>query len=98
MKRYNTRMYGALFENKEGNYVDYADVEPLLAESVALKTRADKVESALRNLIERIEFYSAMGEDDRPNIEQWEYTEGSSDMKRARDALAADAAKETDDG
>lgn len=42
---------------------------------------------ALGTMVLRIEHYSAHP-DDRPNIEQWEYTEGSSDMAKARAALA----------
>jgi len=43
---------------------------------------------ALQTLVARIEFYSAIPEDQRPYIEQWEYTEGSSDMNEARAAIA----------
>ncbi|WP_186177756.1 hypothetical protein [Burkholderia gladioli] len=49
---------------------------------------APELIEALKTLVERIEFYSAMKDDERPNIEQWEYTEGSSDMAKARAALA----------
>jgi chromosome condensin MukBEF ATPase and DNA-binding subunit MukB len=44
---------------------------------------------ALEKIVRRIEFYSATPDDQRPLIEQWEYTDGSSDMKIARKALAA---------
>lgn len=43
--------------------------------------------AALETMVKRIEHYSAHP-DDRPNIEQWEYTEGSTDMANARAAIA----------
>jgi hypothetical protein len=52
------------------------------------REHAERLAAALDILVKRIEFYSAMGADAQPNIEQWEYTEGSSDMATARAALA----------
>jgi hypothetical protein len=49
----------------------------------------DRLAEALEKIVRRIEFYSATPDDQRPLIEQWEYTDGSSDMKIARKALAA---------
>ncbi|UVS93508.1 hypothetical protein [Burkholderia glumae] len=49
---------------------------------------APELVEALQTLVKRIEFYSSLKDDERPNIEQWEYTEGSSDMAKARAALA----------
>ncbi len=48
----------------------------------------DELVAALQVLIRRIEHYSSLDTDARPNIEQWEYTEGSADMQAARDAVA----------
>lgn len=42
---------------------------------------------ALQVMVARIEHYTRMGELGQPNIEQWEYTEGSSDMAKARAAI-----------
>jgi hypothetical protein len=57
---------------------------PVYMSSVAIN--AELVE-ALEGMIQRIEFYSRLKDSERPNIEQWEYTEGSSDMAKARAAL-----------
>lgn len=43
---------------------------------------------ALKVLVERIEYYASLAEDEAPNIEQWAYTEGSSDVAKARAAIA----------
>jgi hypothetical protein len=53
------------------------------------RMQRDRLAEALERIVRRIEFYSATPEDQRPLIEQWEYTDGSSDMKTAREALAA---------
>ena len=47
----------------------------------------DELRSALAVIVERIEYYSALPEDQRPCIERWEYTEGSTDMANARKAI-----------
>lgn len=52
-----------------------------------LISAAPELLEALATLVKRIEFYSSMKDDERPNIEQWEYTEGSSDMAKARAAI-----------
>ena len=44
--------------------------------------------SALSALVSRIEYYSSLPADQRPCIEQWEYTEGSTEMQQARAAIA----------
>ena len=84
-------------EIKGSEAVDYYGGH-LIAESIAPRNaefivRAcnshDQLVAALDAMVKRIEYYSSLADDARPNIEQWEYTEGSSDMERARDALAA---------
>jgi hypothetical protein len=49
---------------------------------------APELLAALDAMVKRIEYYSAMGEANQVNIEQWEYTEGSVDMRAARAAIA----------
>jgi hypothetical protein len=49
---------------------------------------APELLEALNVMVKRIEYYSSLKDDERPNIEQWEYTDGSSDMANARAALA----------
>jgi hypothetical protein len=39
-------------------------------------------------MVKRIEYYSAIPKSERPTIEQWEYTEGSTEMDKARAAIA----------
>ena len=56
--------------------------------AAALLAERDALREALQTLVSRIEHYSGLADEDRPNIEQWEYTEGSSDMLKARTALA----------
>ena len=49
---------------------------------------APELLEALRAIVKRIEYYSAISESERPCIEQWEYTEGSTEMENARAAIA----------
>lgn len=49
---------------------------------------APELLKALQTVVMRIEYYSSLKDDERPNIEQWEYTEGSTDMAKARAAIA----------
>ena len=43
---------------------------------------------ALKILTERIAYYASLAEGEAPNIEQWAYTDGSSDVAKARSAIA----------
>jgi hypothetical protein len=54
----------------------------------AKRDAAPDLLEALQTMVKRIEYYSTLKDDERPNIEQWEYTEGSSDMAKARAAIA----------
>lgn len=49
---------------------------------------APELLEALEAMVKRIEYYSAIPESERPTIEQWEYTEGSTEMDKARAAIA----------
>ena len=44
--------------------------------------------AALEVMVGRIKYYSALPATQRPCIEDWEYTEGSTDMHDARKAIA----------
>lgn len=46
-----------------------------------------RLREALKNLVERFSYYAALAKDGVPNIEDWAYTEGSSDIDEARAAL-----------
>jgi hypothetical protein len=49
---------------------------------------APELLEALEAMVKRIEYYSAIPEPERPTIEQWEYTEGSTEMDKARAAIS----------
>jgi hypothetical protein len=53
-----------------------------------LREQRDELLAALQVLVSRIDYYTKLGADAAPNIEQWEYTAGSSDMAQARAAIA----------
>lgn len=53
----------------------------------ALRVLNAELLAALKAMVARIEHYTKMDEFARPNIEQWEYTEGSTDMAQARAAI-----------
>lgn len=44
--------------------------------------------AALKVLTDRIGYYASLAEDDAPNIEQWAYTDQSSDVANARALIA----------
>lgn len=71
-------------ESPHGAYVDYADYRELAK-------RCEKLEAALRDMVDRITYYAELKEDGIPNIEDWAYTYSSGDMKRAREALSTGA-------
>lgn len=48
---------------------------------------APELLEALQMIVARIDYYSALPSEQRPGIEQWEYTQGSSDMAVARMAI-----------
>lgn len=53
-----------------------------------LISAAPELLDTLQKLLERISYYASLAEEDAPNIEQWAYTEGSSDVAAARAAIA----------
>jgi hypothetical protein len=53
-----------------------------------LKQTNTELLEALEAMVKRIEYYSAIPESERPTIEQWEYTEGSTEMDKSRAAIA----------
>jgi hypothetical protein len=56
--------------------------------NAVLFAAAPELLAALEAMVKRIEYYSAIPESERPTIEQWEYTEGSTEMDKARAAIA----------
>lgn len=49
---------------------------------------APELLEALQVLSERIAYYASLAEGEATNIEQWAYTDGSSDVAKARAAIA----------
>ncbi len=47
--------------------------------NAVLMAAAPRMLEALEAMVKRIEYYSAIPESERPTIEQWEYTEGSTE-------------------
>jgi hypothetical protein len=60
----------------------------LRAKNEALAERCERLEGALRDMVERITYYAELKEEGIPNIEDWAYTYHSGDMNRARAALS----------
>lgn len=57
-----------------------------------LAERCERLEAALRDMVDRITYYAELKDAGAPNIEDWAYTYHSGDMKRAREALSSGAA------
>jgi len=70
------------------NAQNVANLEKSIILAETLKQQSDRLAEALRVMVGRIEYYSNLPAEQRPSIEQWEYTNGSTDMTKARQALA----------
>lgn len=55
---------------------------------VRLIAAAPELLEALETIEERISYYASLNDSEAPNIEQWAYTDQSSDMKKVRAAIA----------
>jgi hypothetical protein len=64
-----------------------AKVSDRLPDTARVLAAAPQLLKSLETLVNRIEYYTALPKDQRPSIEDWEYTEGSSDMEEARKAI-----------
>lgn len=65
----------------------YGAGEEVIANARLISAAPDLLE-ALQAIVKRIEYYTNVGSAGQPNIEDWEYTEGSRDMAKARAAIS----------
>lgn len=71
-----------------GGSVGAVQFSDALEEMQLIEEQRDELLEALSAIVERIDYYASLKDEGKPNIEDWAYTYSSTDMIKARAAIA----------